>query len=294
MKMQKYLTILPAAFLLFQLVNSAAAEDYDARFSSFTGTVDVLAAGETDSWREAQEEMPLSAGDKVRTDESSSAEITLDGGGVIRLGADSVVEISSLDPAFSSFFLRIGSLVAKIKKELLKRGERLQVRTPVAVAAIRGTEFGVEHDQENGETTAGVFDEGSLSVTSTDENGKTIAEEMVGKGGEVRLRAGAREFKPGRMRRLLRHKKALEAARTRLDVLRKNWKRLDPEKRRQLRKRFMARKAFRGMRRRAMRERHGSGRIEESDASEKPQPGWLEKAGKRANFRRAKRKLQGN
>ncbi|MBU2573684.1 MAG: FecR family protein [Elusimicrobia bacterium] len=247
MKMKNFIPILPAALLAFQL-SAAGAQDYDARLSSLTGTVDVLAAGETDSWREAEEEMPLSAKDKVRAGESSSAEITLDGGGVIRLGAGSVVEISSLDSASSSFFLRMGSLVAKIKKELLKRGARLQVRTPAAVAAIRGTEFGVEHDRENNETTAGVFDEGSLSVASLGKDGKTVAEEVVGKGSEVRLRAGARTFKPVAMRRLLRHRKALKAARVRLGLLRKSWKRLDPEKRRELRKRFLARKASRDKR----------------------------------------------
>lgn len=273
MKLQNSVLALAGAIFLFQAGGGISfAEDCDARLSSFEGTVDVLPQGETDTWREAEAEMPLATGDKVRTGGASSAEITLDGGGVIRLGADSAADISSLDPAASSFFLRFGSLVAKIEKELRKRGARLQVRTPAAVCAVRGTEFGVEHDQESGETAAGVFDEGSLAVASTDKDGKTVAEEMVEKGSEVRLRAGERAFKPGAMKRLLRHRQGLEAARGRLDILRKSWKRLPPEKRLELRNRFIARKAFRKNRAgkvRALRQRRAD-RADADGAAGKP------------------------
>lgn len=238
--------ILAACLLAVSGAGSSFAEDYDARLSAFTGTVDVLAQGEADSWRDVESAMPLSAGDKVRTGAESSAEITLDDGGVVRLGPDSAMDISSLNHDSSSFFLKLGSLVAKIRAGFLNR-KQLKVRTPTAICAVRGTEFGVEHDQ-SGETTAGVFDEGSLSVASLDKDGATLAEETVEKGNEVRLRAGARAFKPGAMKRLVRHRKALEAARDRLGILQRGWKRLDPEKRRELRKRFLTRKASKGPR----------------------------------------------
>lgn len=227
---------------------SFAEDEFDARLNSVAGTVEVQSAGETDSWRAAEEGMPLEAGDGVRTAADSSAEITLDDGGVIRLGADSRMDISSLSPDSSSFSLRLGALVSKIRSGFIKKGKRLEVRTPAAVCAIRGTEFGVEHDEGSGETTAGVFDEGSLSVSSTGGDGGVLAEEMVGKGNEVRLRAGAKAFKAGAMRRLLRQKKTLVTVRNRLGVLRKNWKRLDPSKKLELRKRFMLRKAVRNAR----------------------------------------------
>lgn len=240
--------IFAAGLLALSCVPGVFAEDYDARLTALDGTVDVQAGGENDSWREAEEGMPLSAGDKVRTGEDASAEITLDDGAVIHLNPGSSMEIASLDPGRSSFSLGLGGLVAKIKAGFIKRGKKLQVRTPAAICAIRGTEFGVEHDEAGGETTAGVFDEGSLSVASVDNDGKTLAEEQVGKGNEVRLRAGARAFKPGALRRLLRHRKTLETTRGRLGLLRRNWKRLDPKKRLEMRKRFMARKIFRGVR----------------------------------------------
>ena len=262
MKLKRLASALPAAFLFFALAaGPAAAEDFDARLAAFSGTVDVLASGETDSWREAEAGMPLSAGDKVRTGEDSSAEISLDGSGIIRLGESSSVDISSLDTASSSFFLGMGSLVAKIKG-LLKAGGRLNVRTPAAVAAVRGTEFCVEHDPAANETTAGVFDEGRLSVSSLDTAGRTVTEGMVEKGDEVSLRTGASEIKPGRMRRLLRRRKTLLVARARLGALHNNWKRMPPEKRREMRKRFMARKAIRAgqlNKRRAARAQRSSG-----------------------------------
>ncbi|OGS50018.1 MAG: hypothetical protein A3J79_02180 [Elusimicrobia bacterium RIFOXYB2_FULL_62_6] len=240
--------ILAAVLLVRPAAGAVLAEEYDARLSAPAGAVEVLAGGETDAWREAEDGMPLSSGDKVRTGADSSAEISLDDGGLIRLGPDSALDVSSLSAGSSSFFLRLGSIVAKIRAGFLKPGKRLQVRTPPAVCAIRGTEFGVEHDEVSGETTAGVFDEGSLSVASADKDGKTLAEETVGKGREVRLRAGARALRQGAMLKLLRHRKSLTAARGRLETLRKNWKRLDPEKRRELRKRFMVRKAVRNAR----------------------------------------------
>lgn len=288
MRAKNTLPALTAAFLLLLgLAGPACAEDYDARLSTFTGTVDVLAAGETDSWREAEADMPLEAGDKVRTAEESSAEITLDGGALLRLGEDSVTEITSLKTGFSSFFLRAGSLVAKIKG-LLKAGQRFGVRTPAAVCAIRGTEFGVEHDEDGGQTTAGVFDEGSLSVSSLDEDGAPVAEELVEKGDEVSLRAGERKFKPARMRRLIRHRTVLLAARGRLDKLGKNWKRLPPEKRQELRKRFMQRKAL-GQRVKKVRAARGRGAAGAGKDAAAPRPSGdrAKKVKKRAAVRRA-------
>lgn len=243
MKKAVLMSCLAAALLAYAGAASFAEDEYDARLSSIAGTADVQTGGEADPWREAEEGMPLSAGDKVRTGEGSSAEITLDDGGVIRLSSDSSVDISSLSSGSSSFTLRLGALVAKIRAGFIKTRKKMEVRTPAAVCAVRGTEFGVEHDQASGETTAGVFDEGSLSVASTGKDGSVLSEETVGKGNEVRLRAGARAFKAGAMQRLLRHRKTLEMTRKRLGILQRGWKRLDPEKRRDLRKRFLTRKA---------------------------------------------------
>ena len=170
------------------------------------------------------------------------------------------------------------------------------MRPPAAVCAIRGTEFGVEHDAAGGETTAGVFDEGSLSVSSLDQEGKTTAEGTVEKGDEVSLRAGARELKPGRMRRLMRHRKALLGARGRLDKLGRNWKRLTHEKREELRKRFMQRKAFRGQRaKRGAARAQGPGKEGKPGMAPRPEGERGEKTKKRAPLRRAvKNRRDGN
>ena len=247
MKLKTSFLILPAALLLFKF--SAAAEDFDARLGAISGSVEVLAAPEADVWSDAEEGMPLSAGDKVRSGADSSAEIALDDGGVIRLGENSTVKVSSLGRSSASFFLDMGSLVAKIQGLLKKKLERLEVRTPAAVAAVRGTEFCVEHDQAENETTAGVFDEGKLSVSAIDADGKPVAEGLVEQGNEVSLRAGAREVRPAGMRRLLRRRAHVLAMRTRLTALRKTWKRMPPEKRMELRERFTKLRAARAERR---------------------------------------------
>ncbi len=246
MNLKKYFLILPVALSVFGF--SAAAEDFDARLGAISGSVEVLAAPETDAWSEAEEGMPLSAGDKVRSGADSSAEIALDDGGVIRLGESSTVKISSLGRSSTSFFLDMGSLVAKIQGLLKKKLERLEVRTPAAVAAVRGTEFCVEHDQAVNETTAGVFDEGKLSVSAIDADGRPLAEGLVEQGDEVSLRAGDKAVRPAKMRRLLRRRAHVLAMRTRLTALRKTWKRMPPEKRMELRERFNKLRAARAAR----------------------------------------------
>jgi hypothetical protein len=246
MSLKRSLLVLPAALLLFKF--SAVAEDFDARLGAISGTVEVLAAPGTDSWSEAEEGMPLSAGDKVRSGEDASAEISLDDGGVIGVGENSTVKVSSLGRSSASFFLDMGSLVAKKHGLLKKKLERLEVRTPAAVAAVRGTEFCVEHDPTENETTAGVFDEGKLSVSAIDADGRLVAEGLVEQGNEVSLRAGAREVRPARMRRLLRRRTQILAMRGRLGALRQAWKRMSPEKRKELRERFMKRRAMRAAR----------------------------------------------
>jgi len=221
----------------------AFAEDFDARLGAVSGKTTLLSEGGLGS-ADAREGTPLYPGDMIRTGENASAEITMDDGAVLKVGPDSSLKISSLGRSSAAFFLDMGSLVAKIQGLLKQKMERLEVRTPAAVAAVRGTEFCVEHDKQANETTAGVFDEGKLSVSALDPEGNAVAESLVEQGNEVSLRAGDREVKPVRMQRLLRRKEHIAAMRTRLGVLRKSWKKIPAAKRMKLRERIIKRKAM--------------------------------------------------
>ncbi|UPT72573.1 MAG: methylmalonyl-CoA mutase family protein [Elusimicrobiota bacterium] len=147
------------AVLVLALAVPAFAENWDARLGDVSGDVSVQPAdGSPEVSGEA--DMPLEEGDRVVVGEGGSAEVALDGGSLITVREKSDLKIEKSDKADSSFFLAAGSLLAKIQK---LGTQRFRVRTTSAVAAVRGTEFGVEVDGED--SHVGVFDEGKVEVT---------------------------------------------------------------------------------------------------------------------------------
>jgi len=83
---------------------------------------------------------PLSAGDGVRTGARAHATIRFDEDSRVELGPYAAFSVDALTPSRSLVRLDLGHLKASIKR-LLNR--RFQVRTPTAVASVRGTEFNV-------------------------------------------------------------------------------------------------------------------------------------------------------
>jgi hypothetical protein len=152
---------LAALAVLLALPRAASAEGdrWDARIAAVSGDATVRPADGSPE-ASAEEGMPLEDGDLVVVGDGGFAEVALDGGSLVtvREGSEFVVEKTSRGEA--SFLLKAGSLLAKIQK--LASG-RFVVRTPTAVAAVRGTEFGVEVDGER--THVGVFDEGKVEVS---------------------------------------------------------------------------------------------------------------------------------
>lgn len=150
---------------------------WDARLYGYTGSVLVRPAGGK-NWANARKGLPLSQGDVVRTGKKSSADISLDGRGMVTLNASTEFDLKTLKRKDSSFALRAGRLIIKITG-LKARMERMAVRTPTAVAAVRGTEFGVDYSKDLAETLVNVFEEGQVEVTSLDENGNPVGETIT-------------------------------------------------------------------------------------------------------------------
>jgi len=151
--------------------------DWDASIYAYTGSVLVQPAG-TKRWANARKGFPLKAGDTVRTGKRSSADVSLDGRGIIAINASSEFGLRDLKRRDSSFVLRTGRFIMKITG-LKQRMEKLSVRTPTAVAAVRGTEFAVTFDKNLAETLVNVFEEGEVLVSSLDENGNQVGESIV-------------------------------------------------------------------------------------------------------------------
>jgi len=218
------------------------SETWDARLKVVSGSVMVKTV-DKDEWSKVSGEVPLDPNDMVKTSADGVAELYIDDKGAMSIGRNTELEISSLDQSETVFSINFGSLSAKIK-HLLNDKFSLQVRTPSAVCAIRGTEFAVEYSQLGKETLAAVFDEGQMSVKQTDDSGKDNQEYTLEKNTEIIFGPSQRRFRPVPVSRMSRHRAEIITMRTRLLAF-KGWKPRSQEKRALLRDRALKRDVVR-------------------------------------------------
>jgi hypothetical protein len=203
----------------------ASPDHWDARLTSVTGEVSVHPADGSEAVV-GSADMPLEEGDRVVTGEGATAEISLDGESLITLASASDFTLEKTAKAESTFSLAFGSLLAKIQS---LGSRRLSVRTPTSVAAVRGTEFGV--DVEGAEQShVGVFDEGRVEVSGS---GVT---EVLTPNQETSVARGRPPLKPFALKRFVARRKMMHARIQRLQAVRKAWRKLPPgpRKRRRL------------------------------------------------------------
>ncbi len=214
---------------------AASGDEWDARLMDFRGEVQIYAAGE-DKPLPPEKGMPLSDGDRVVTGNDSSVELSLDGGSLIRLSAHSDFTLMSGKRNQTQLRLAFGTLLAKIGR--LLASQSLAVQTPTALAAVRGTEFGVEIDRDNPEEShVGVFDEGRLEVRGQ----SGLPETLIG-GQETKVARGQPPLRPYQLERLSKHRSFMRTAmRQRLQNLRKGWRALSPSARHALREKTISR-----------------------------------------------------
>ncbi len=221
---------LAAMLLAATAAASAAADDgWDARLGRVDGRVKIIAGDAVDGEGAAACEagLPLEQGDRIQVGRGGSAEVVLDGRSVIALDENSDFTLTALSRARSRFTLALGSLLAKIQK----LGEqRLSVRAPAAVAAVRGTEFGVSVAADNA-ADVGVFEEGRVEVRGAD--GGLV---VLGPGQESRAAFGAEPGRAARLTVFSRRRAAMRALVKRLARITKNWKSLSPDERAGLRR----------------------------------------------------------
>ena len=209
----------------------AQIERWDARMTKVSGEVTVMPA---DGSPEVSGEtgMPLEEGDRIVVAEDAFAEVALDGGSLITVRENSDFLLEKTAKGDSSFFLKIGSLLAKIEK---LNSHRLSVRTPTAVAAVRGTEFGVE--VEDGASHVGVFDAGKVEVTAVD-GGK---HETLISNQELSVKKGVTTLRAIQLKRFVARRSAMRAHGRRIAAIRAGWKALPPEARQKRRQKSLER-----------------------------------------------------
>jgi hypothetical protein len=99
---------------------------------------------ESSDWKKAKPNQPVFEGTVIRTQAKSRCEIILTGGGKIRLGENSELELNDADvkPMVKNFNanLKKGNIWVSAKAAFGEK-KNIAIRTPTAVAAIRGTKF---------------------------------------------------------------------------------------------------------------------------------------------------------
>jgi hypothetical protein len=111
------------------------------------------------TWAQVSSGQVLAPGDHLKTVAGASATVTFDDASRVELNAGTSFTLNEAAPQASALELKLGSLKVWISKRL---NRRFQVRTPTAVCAVRGTEFGVTVDGA-GDTRVQMF-EGLLAV----------------------------------------------------------------------------------------------------------------------------------
>jgi len=106
--------------------------------TSISGRLEVLPYG-TEKWAEARKGMFLYEGDQLKTGANSKAAVTFANGIELKINENSTftIQITEEREMKNAIDLLIGEIFSKIMIE----GVKFEMHTPVAVAAVRGTEF---------------------------------------------------------------------------------------------------------------------------------------------------------
>lgn len=227
------LSICLAGILPVQAQDSAGR---DARVTSTLGQVTLRPAEKPDQALSVKGQTPLSEGDTLETGSGSRVEITLDGETVFNLQERSALQIKSLALQKTELALSEGALLAKVKP-MTDPGQNLTVNMPTAVVAVRGTEFGVE--SRNGQTQAGVFNEGHVAVTGS---GAGLPM-MLSPNQETQVSKTGVPQAPHRLTHFQAYQSRMQHVRARAAYWHKNWKPMSRVKRQQIRQSLSRRQA---------------------------------------------------
>ncbi|MDO8734739.1 MAG: FecR domain-containing protein [Elusimicrobiota bacterium] len=212
--------------LHFTLYTAVYSQDFSGELGEIKGTVEILKDGETE-WVPAVSEMPVQLKDRLKAAENSSCNLELDDGSVIFIGENTEASVEMLELTAESHNSKIslwfGKIIANISKS---KNTKMEVHSPTAIVAVRGTEFAVETNAEK--TDVGVFD-GEVGVKNTE--GAEISEVTVKPNEETSVQKGTRPRPPSRLILMQKYKERNLHIKNRVAMLRERLKRLPPEKR---------------------------------------------------------------
>lgn len=100
------------------------------------GRVEIMRAGAT-QWNPAEKGMLLFEGDRIKTGELARAAVLLDDGSLLRLNANTDLALKEKKPGKKEGRLKV--LLGRLWAKISQQDSQLEIETPTAVAAIKGT-----------------------------------------------------------------------------------------------------------------------------------------------------------
>jgi len=181
--------------------------------SDYAGEVLIKANG-TQNFKNIELNMPVYEGDEIKTGKDSFVEITFDDASIIRIDNNSNLIVSELsrknNSAKTIFNLIFGKIVAIVEK--LNQDSTFEVHTKMAIAAVKGTEFAVEVNEND--AFAGVFD-GKINFSSIKGNSIEIE-----KGKESKIDKDGKTENPSNLKRMLKFENHLNKMREEIKIVR--------------------------------------------------------------------------
>jgi len=152
-------------FCLFLFCTNLNAKQTFGKITLPLGKVEVSSI--PGKWERAKPNQPVYEGNVIRTEARSRCEITLTGGGKVRISENSELELNEAEvkPMVKSFNanLRKGNAWVSAKAAFGEK-KSINLRTPTAVAAIRGTKYRAKAGDD--ESSVLVY-EGKVDVNQT-------------------------------------------------------------------------------------------------------------------------------
>jgi hypothetical protein len=125
--------------------------------------------------------LPVDGGDRISTAANSLAVIQITDKNIIRISANSVLEMKSIENNSQvTLYLNKGEVAAKVTR--LEKDGSFTVKTPTTLAAVRGTEFSVA--VQNGQEKVAVLS-GKVAVGIVKENETAPAKETIAEEGKT-------------------------------------------------------------------------------------------------------------
>jgi hypothetical protein len=185
-----------AVFWLVALVASARAQAPVGTVATLQGRADSQPSGQQ-TWRTLAAGVDVFIGDRIRTAEASRVKLLMRDDSVITLGAKSELVVDQMvvgATSTSKMDAVVGSVRAVVTERYGAKGSSFEVKTPTAVAGVRGTGFVTLVDTDGKRTRViGLYDTTRVrSITDT----RRQHEVSVGPGQMTEVIAGGEPTKP--------------------------------------------------------------------------------------------------